>query len=83
MAGGCGADKGTCSTKGTAVGTEHGVTLHCNAAPWLGVHSKNHILEEDVQQCIEILNREDGPFLLDESMHTSELKEWRETFVQV
>lgn len=46
------------------------------------VHTKNYISEEDVQQCIEILNREDGPFLLDETMHTSELKEWRETFVQ-
>ncbi len=46
------------------------------------VHTKNYISEEDVQQCIEILNREDGPFLLDETMHTPELKEWRETFVR-
>ena len=83
MAGGCGADKGICSTKGTAVGTGHRVTLHYNAAPWLGVHTQNHISEENVQQCIEILNREDGSFLWNESMHTPELKEWRETFVQV
>lgn len=46
------------------------------------VHTKNYISEEDVERCIEILNREDGPFPLDESLHTKELEEWRKKYVE-
>lgn len=46
------------------------------------IQTKNRILEEDVAQAIEILNREDGPFLLDETLHTPELQAWREKYIK-
>ena len=47
------------------------------------IHTRNFISEEDVQQCIEILNREDAPFPLDATLHTPELEEWRKKYVQI
>lgn len=46
------------------------------------IQTQNRILEEDVEHSIEILNREDGPFLLDETLHTPELQEWREKYIK-
>lgn len=46
------------------------------------IKTDNRISEEDVSQAIDILNREDGPFLLDETLHTPELKDWREKYVK-
>lgn len=37
----------------------------------------------DEQRCIEILNREDGSFPLDATLHTPELEEWRKKYVQI
>lgn len=44
------------------------------------IRTDNRISEEDVKQAIEILQREDGPFLLDDTLHTPELKAWREKY---
>lgn len=46
------------------------------------IHTKNSISEEDVERAIEILNREDGPYYLDECLHTPELEEWRRKYVE-
>lgn len=46
------------------------------------IHTQNHISEEDMCRSIEILNREDGPFMLDEVLHTPELEEWRKKYTQ-
>lgn len=46
------------------------------------IHTKNSISEEDVERAIEILNREDGPYPLDECLHTPELEEWRRKYVE-
>lgn len=45
------------------------------------VYTRNMISEEDTQRSIEILNREDGPFPLDDSLRTAELQAWREKYV--
>lgn len=42
------------------------------------VITDNEITEEQMHRCIEILQKEDGPYPLDESMHTPELQKWRE-----
>lgn len=44
------------------------------------IRTENCISEENVKQAIEILQREDGPFLLDDTLHTPELKAWREKY---
>lgn len=41
------------------------------------IHTRDRISEENVCSSIEILNREDGPFLLDKVLHTPELEKWR------
>lgn len=46
------------------------------------VRTENSITEENMQQCIEILSREDGPYPLKEGMHTPELEQWREAYAQ-
>ncbi|MCD7923873.1 HAD domain-containing protein [Bacteroidaceae bacterium] len=46
------------------------------------IQTKNRILEEYVEPAIEILNREDGPFFFDESIHTPELEEWRRKYIK-
>lgn len=46
------------------------------------IRTDNRILEKDVDEAIEILNREDGPFLLDETLHTPELEAWREKYIE-
>lgn len=45
------------------------------------IYTKNCISEQDMLNSIEILNREDGPFLLDERLHTPELEEWRNKYI--
>lgn len=44
------------------------------------IRTENCISEENVKQAIEILQPEDGPFLLDNTLHTPELKAWREKY---
>lgn len=44
------------------------------------IKTENCISEANVKQAIEILQREDGPFLLDDTLHTPELKAWREKY---
>lgn len=44
------------------------------------IRTDNRISDENVKQAIEILQREDGPFLLDDTLHTPELEAWREKY---
>lgn len=46
------------------------------------IYTENHISEENMRCSIEILNREDGPFPLEDVLHTPELKEWREKYIK-
>ena len=46
------------------------------------VYTEDRISEEDVCRSIELLNREDGPFMLDEALHTPELEEWRKKYTK-
>lgn len=41
------------------------------------VLTNNEITEEQMLRCIEILQQEDGPYPLDDSVRTSELQNWR------
>lgn len=43
------------------------------------VHTSSYLTEEDMLQCIEILQRNDGPFPLPEELRTPELENWRKT----
>ena len=45
------------------------------------IWTNNHISEDDMKNCIRLLNTEDGPFLLDDSMKPEGLQAWREKFV--
>ena len=45
------------------------------------IWTNNHISEEDMKNCIRLLNIEDGPFLLDDSMKPEGLQSWREKYV--
>ena len=44
------------------------------------VWTNNHISEDDMNECIRLLNLEDGPFFLDESLKSEELETWREKY---
>ncbi len=46
------------------------------------IQTNNHISEEDVKKGIEILDKDDGPFLLDDTLHTPELEEWRKKYIK-
>lgn len=43
------------------------------------VQTSNYLTEEHVQQCLEILDRNDGPYPLPQELKTPELEEWRKT----
>lgn len=43
------------------------------------VQTSGSITEENMQQCIEILQRNDGPYPLPEGLRTPELESWRQT----
>lgn len=46
------------------------------------IQTNNYISEEDVKKGIEILDKDDGPFLLDATLHTPELEEWRKKYIK-
>lgn len=44
------------------------------------VWTNNRISEEEKENCIGLLNQDDGPFLLDDSLKSEELEMWREKY---
>lgn len=44
------------------------------------VWTNNHISEKDMENCIRLLNLDDGPFPLDASLKSEELQAWREKY---
>lgn len=44
------------------------------------VWTNNHIAEDDMNECIRLLNLENGPFLLDESLRSENMEIWREKY---
>lgn len=45
------------------------------------VHTRSWLTKENVQQCIDILNRNDGPYPLPEGMRTPEVIAWRKNYL--
>lgn len=45
------------------------------------IQTKNYITEDDMNNCIQLLNKSDGPFPLDEPLKSEELQVWREKYV--
>lgn len=47
------------------------------------VQTSSYLTEENMQQCLEILDRNDGPYPLPEELRTPELEEWRKTICTI
>lgn len=45
------------------------------------IQTNNYLSEENMEKCINLLNREDGPYLLEKSLRFDDLQIWRENYV--
>ena len=45
------------------------------------IKTDNYLSEENMVECINLLNKEDGPYFLEKTLKSDELQTWREKYV--